>query len=49
MLHTNVEHTKGNGGSYFYLYLFEDLAQGSFHVAIDHGSFLKDFLTTNGL
>jgi hypothetical protein len=27
---TNVEHTKGNEGPYFYLYIFKDLAQGSF-------------------
>ncbi len=27
---TNVEHIGGNEGSYFYLYPFGDLAQGSF-------------------
>jgi hypothetical protein len=27
---TSVEETKRNEGSYFYLYLFGDLAQGSF-------------------
>ncbi len=27
---TNVKHIKGNEGSYFYLYSFGDLAQGSF-------------------
>jgi len=27
---TNVEHTDGNEGSYFYLYPFGDLAQGNF-------------------
>jgi hypothetical protein len=27
---TNVEYIKGNKGSYFYLYPFGDLAQGSF-------------------
>ncbi len=27
---TNVEKTKGNEGSYFYLYPFGDLVQGSF-------------------
>jgi hypothetical protein len=35
---TNVEHIEGNEGSYFYLYPFGDLAQGSFqgglHVCI---------------
>jgi hypothetical protein len=30
MLKTNVEQTKGNEGSRFYLYPFEDLAQISF-------------------
>jgi hypothetical protein len=30
MLKTNVEHTKGNEGFYFYLYPFGNLAQGSF-------------------
>jgi len=29
-----VEQTKGNKGSYSYLYPFEDLAQGSFYVCI---------------
>ncbi len=41
------------GGSYFYLYLFGDLAQGrihgSFHVPINQGSFLKYFLIINEL
>jgi hypothetical protein len=27
---TNIEHTKGNKGSYSYLYLSGDLAQGGF-------------------
>ncbi len=27
---TNVEKIKGNGGSYFYLYPFGDLVQGTF-------------------
>jgi hypothetical protein len=27
---TNVEHIKGNEGSFFYLYPFGDLTQGSF-------------------
>ncbi len=27
---TNVEHVEGNEKSYFYLYSFEDLVQGSF-------------------
>jgi hypothetical protein len=35
-------------GSYFYLYTFGDLVQGSFHgsfhVPIDKGNFLKGFL-----
>jgi hypothetical protein len=26
----NIEHIKGNKGSYFYLYFFGDLAQGIF-------------------
>jgi hypothetical protein len=30
MLKTSVEHIKGNEGSYFYLYSFGNLAQGSF-------------------
>ncbi len=30
VLKISVEQTKGNEGSYFYLYLFRDLAQGSF-------------------
>ncbi len=30
VLKTNVEHTKGNEGSYFYLYIFGDLIKGSF-------------------
>jgi hypothetical protein len=30
MLKTNVEQTKENEGSYFYLYPFVDLVQGSF-------------------
>ncbi len=30
MLKINVEQTKRNEGSYFYLYPFRDLAQGSF-------------------
>jgi hypothetical protein len=30
LLKINVEQTKENEGSYFYLYLFKDLAQGSF-------------------
>jgi len=30
MLKTSVEHTKGNDGSYSYLYPFKDLAHGSF-------------------
>jgi len=30
MLKINVKHTKANEGSYFYLYLFKDLAQKSF-------------------
>jgi len=38
MLKINVEHIKGNEGSYFYLYPFGDLVQGSFqgdfHVCI---------------
>ncbi len=39
MLKINVERIKGNEGSYFYLYPFGDLAQGSFqgdfHVRIE--------------
>jgi hypothetical protein len=39
MFRINVEKTKGNEGSYFYLYPFGDLAQGSlqggFHVCIE--------------
>jgi hypothetical protein len=30
MLKITIEHIKGNEGSYFYLYYFGDLAQGSF-------------------
>jgi hypothetical protein len=30
----SVEHTKGNEGSYSYLYPFVDLVQGSFYVCI---------------
>jgi hypothetical protein len=30
MLKTSIEQTKGNEGSYFYLYPFADLVQGSF-------------------
>jgi hypothetical protein len=30
MLKTDVEHTKGNEGSYFYWYPFGDLTQGIF-------------------
>ncbi len=33
MLKTNVEQTEGNEESYFYLYPFGDLAQGSFQGA----------------
>jgi len=39
MLKINVERIKGNEGSYFYLYPFGDLTQGSFqgdfHVRIE--------------
>jgi hypothetical protein len=31
-------------GSYFYLYTYGDLVQKSFHVPINHGNFLRDFL-----
>jgi hypothetical protein len=31
---TNVEQTEGKEGSYFYLYTFGDIAQGSFYVCI---------------
>ncbi len=30
ILQISVEHIKSNWGSYFYLYTFEDLAQGNF-------------------
>ncbi len=30
VLKTNVEHIKGNEGTYFYLYFFGDLTQGNF-------------------
>jgi hypothetical protein len=30
MTKINVEHIKGNEGSYFFLYTFRDLIQGSF-------------------
>ncbi len=43
MLKINVEHTKGNEGSYFYLYSFEDLVQesfqGGFYLCIKQRSF----------
>ncbi len=35
MIKTNVEQIKGNEGSYFYLYPFGDLAQGSFKVGFN--------------
>ncbi len=48
-----VEHTKGNEGSYFYLYPFGDLAQGSFqggfYVYIEQRSFLRTFVTKSEL
>jgi len=48
MLKINVEHTKGNEGSYFYLYSFEDLVQesfqGGFYLCIKQRSFLKTFI-----
>jgi len=48
MLKINVEHTKGNEGSYFYLYSFEDLVQesfqGGFYLCITQRSFLKTFI-----
>jgi len=50
---TGVEHTKGNEGSYFYLYPFGDLAQGSFQVGfyvyIEQISFLRTFVTKSEL
>jgi hypothetical protein len=50
---TNVKQTKGNERSYPYLYPIGDLGQGSihrgFHVCIDQGSFLKNFLNNNEL
>jgi hypothetical protein len=49
----NVEQTKRNEGSYFYLYPFGDLVQkslqGGFYVCIKQGSFLKTFLIRNQL
>ncbi len=53
MFKTNVEHIKRNEGSYFYLYSFEDLAQGSFqrgfYVCIKYKNFLRTFLTKSQL
>jgi hypothetical protein len=53
ILQTNVEQTKSNWVSYFYLYPFVNLAQGSFHgsfhVATNHGNFFKYFLIINEL
>jgi hypothetical protein len=50
---TSVEQTKGNEKSYFYIYPFGDLAQGSFqggfYVCIELKSFLRTFLTKNQL
>jgi hypothetical protein len=44
---TDVEHIKGNGKSYFYLYPIGDIVQGSlhrgFHVCTDQGNFHKSF------
>ncbi len=49
VLKIGVEQTKGNEGSYFYIYPFGDLAQGSFqggfYVCIELKSFFKAFLT----
>jgi hypothetical protein len=45
ILETDVEQTKGNGGSYLYLHPFGNLVQrnlhGGFHMPTIQGSFLK--------
>jgi len=53
VLKTNVEQTERNEGSYFYIYPFGDLIQGSFqggfYLCIELKSFLKTFLIKNQL
>ncbi len=51
MPNNDVEQIEGNEGSYFYLYPFVHLVQGSFqggsYVCIKLGSFSGSFLTRN--